>query len=169
MKITSDHYIDNAGISDMVKIPVYFDLNGIHQISIFQEQDDGTFRRTTEQPMRLLRESIEGIGPSVGEIVSSPYDREDRIWQTPTVMLGHRPASYYQFLREQLKSRKIYVFARASMNTRVNRLQVHELKLKPGVSMQVQSLLARKLVEAIDLDLEHETQEQEVQESTIVA
>ena len=45
---------------------------------------------------------------------------------------------------------------------------LHELQLKPGSSVQVQSLLAKKLVEAIDLDLDHVTQEQ-AEKSGVVA
>lgn len=144
----------------MIRIPVYFDLNGIHQISIFEEMDDGTFRRTTEQPMRLLRENLVGIGPSVGQLISTQYDRQVRQWQTPTIMIGGRPSSYYQFFRDQLKRRKIHIFSRPSLVGRLIQFDLHELRLKPGSSAQVQALLTRKLVEAIDLDLDHVTVEQ---------
>ena len=152
----------------MIRIPVYFDLNGTHQISIFEETDDGTFRRTTEQPMRFLRDNIVGIGPSVGQLISTKYDRQVRRWQTPTILLNGRPSSYYQFFRDQLKLRKIYVFSRPSLVGRLMQFDLHELQLKPGSSVQVQSLLAKKLVEAIDLDLDHVTQEQ-AEKSGVVA
>ena len=58
----------------MVRIPVYFEVGGIHQVSIFQETEEGTFSRTAEQPIRILRDSIQGIGPAVGELVSSRYE-----------------------------------------------------------------------------------------------
>jgi hypothetical protein len=141
----------------MVRLPVYFDLNGIHQIAIFEEMDDGTFRRTSENPIRLLRDKIDGIGSAVGELVSRPYDREERVWHSPTVVFGHRPYSFYHFLREQHKQRKIYVLSRVSRINRIARLQVHELKLKPTASVQVRALLSKKLIEAIDLDPDHET------------
>jgi len=139
----------------MIRMPVYFDLNGIHQIAIFEEMDDGNFRRTTEQPMRLLRDNIIGIGPSVGQLVSAKTDREERCWQSPTIIVRNRATSYYQFLREQYKSRKIFVFSRPSLNSRVSRFDCHELQLKAGISLQVQSLLSRKLIEAIELNLDH--------------
>jgi hypothetical protein len=121
----------------MLRIPVYFDLNGMHQIAIFEERDDGTFRRTTEQPMRLLRESILGIGPTVGELVSACSDRKERLWHSPTVHFRHRNSSYFQFLREQFKQRKIFVFSRASLCSRLTRLDLHEFELKPTASRQV--------------------------------
>jgi hypothetical protein len=139
----------------MVRIPVYFNLNGMHQVAIFNEMDDGTFRRTSEEPMRLLRDNIEGIGPVVGELLSTQQDHEQRIWQTPTVLFRHRSYSIYQFLREQLKLRKIYVLVRASRSGRQSRLDLHELILKPTASAQVRSLLSKKLIEAIDLDPDH--------------
>ncbi len=139
----------------MVRIPVYFDINGIHQVAIFEEQDDGTFRRTSEEPMRFLRDNIEGIGPAVGELISSQSDREQRIWQTPTVLFRHRPYSFYHFLREQQKQRKIYVLSRASCYGRISRLDLHELKLKQTASTQVRSLLSKRLNAAVNLDPDH--------------
>jgi len=140
----------------MSRIPVYIDLGGVHQIVIFEEMDDGTFRRTSEQPMRLLKENILGIGPVQGELVSSQFDREDRCWHSPTIVFKRRPLSYYRFFREQIKQRKIYVFTKASLSGRLSRFDLHELQLKPTASRQVQSLLTRKLVEAVILDLHHE-------------
>jgi len=139
----------------MVKIPVYFDLSGMHQIAIYEETDDGTFRRTNEQPMRLLRDNIEGIGPAVGELVTSRFDRETRCWDSPTVLFKHRPQSFYHFFREQIKQRKIYVFARGSLSGRLTRFDLHELQLKPTASRQIHALLAKKLIEALTLELEH--------------
>lgn len=138
----------------MVKIPVYFDLHGIHQIALFEEMDDGTFRRTTEQPIRLLRESILGIGPAMGDLVSAHYDREERQWHLPTVHFKHRYSSYFRFLREQLHQHNLFVFSRESLTSRITRLNIHELQLKSTASRQVHSLLAKKLAEAIDLDLD---------------
>ena len=138
----------------MVKIPVYFDLNGIHQIAIFEEMDDGTFRRTSEQPIRLLRESILGIGPSVGDLVSAHYDREERQWHSPTVHFKHCYSSYFRFLREQLHHHNLFVFSRESLTSRITRLNIHELQLKSTASRQVHSLLAKKLADAIELDLD---------------
>jgi len=139
----------------MIRMPVYFDLNGIHQIAIFEEKDDGSFRRTTEEPMRFLRDNIIGISPSVGQLVASQSDREERVWMTPTVIVRNRACSYYQFLREQFKQRKIFVFSRPSLNARLTRFDCHELQLKSSISAQVQSLLSRKLIEAIDLHPDH--------------
>ena len=139
----------------MIRIPVYFDLSGMHQIAIYEEMDDGTFRRTNEQPICLLRDNIEGIGPAVGELVSSRFDREERCWSSPTILLSHRPQSFYHFFRAQIKQRKIYVFARGSLSGRLTRFDLHELQLKPTASRQIQSLLAKKMVEALALDLEH--------------
>jgi len=151
----------------MVRIPVYFDLNGIHQIAIFEQTDDGTFRRTSVEPMRLLRDNIEGIGPVVGELICRQHDREQRIWHSPTVISMNRPYSYYHFLRQQLKSRKIFVFSRTSRSTRITRLQMHELKLKATASVQVRSLLTKKLIEAIELDPEHVSGQDSISTSNI--
>lgn len=143
----------------MVKIPVYFDLNGIHQIALFEEMDDGSFRRTTEQPIRLLRESILGIGPVVGDLVAAVNDREERQWHSPTVHFKHRYSSYFRFLREQAHQHKLFVFSRESLSTRTTRLNLHELQLKSTASRQVHSLLSKKLAEAIDLDVERKEAE----------
>lgn len=151
----------------MTRIPVYFDLNGMHQIAIFEEMEDGTFRRTREDPMRLLRENIIGIGPALGKLVSRPYDREERIWHSPTIVVKHRPYSFYHFLREQLKLRKIVVLARGSSTSRISRLQVHELILKSTVSVQVRALLSKKLIEAIELVPGHVTVLEQTHAQTI--
>jgi len=153
----------------MIKLPVYFDLNGIHQIAIYNETDEGTFRRTMDQPMRLLRDNITGIGPKVGELVTTVYDREPRLWATPTVSFNHRSYSYYQFLRQQSKQRKVFVFSKPSLNGRLYRFDVHELQLKSNASMQVQSLLMKKMIDAIDLDLDHELQLEQTKAPNIVA
>jgi len=151
----------------MVRLPVYFDLHGMHQIAIFEEMDDGTFRRTSEDPIRLLRDNIVGIGPVVGELVSRPYDREERIWHSPTIVVKHRPYSFYHYLREQHKLRKIVVLARGSRTSRISRLQVHELILKSTASVQVRSLLSKKLIEAIELDPDHVTVLEQTHAQTI--
>ncbi|NOY67444.1 MAG: hypothetical protein GXP13_08555 [Gammaproteobacteria bacterium] len=150
----------------MVRIPVYYDLNGTHQIAIFKETEDGSFRRTTEQPMRLLHDNITGISSVEGQLVSMQSDREERYWETPSVIIRNRASSYYHFLREQYKQRKIFVFSRPSLNTRITRFDCHELQLKSNVSMQVRSLLSKKLIESINLDMEHEMAiEQEITNS----
>lgn len=139
----------------MIKIPVYSDLGGIHQIVMYEETDNGIFRRTSDQPMRLLRQHIEGIGAKVGELMANRFDRSQRFWLTPTVLYNQQPHSYFQFCREQLSQQKIYVFSRGLLSDRLTHFDVHELILKPSASRQIIALLTHKIAEASMLNMQH--------------
>lgn len=143
-------------MSERVRIPVYFEVLGMHRVEVFQELDDGSFRRTGDEPLRPLRDNIVGIGPAAGELVSIQYDRTARIWRAPTVKAhGQRPRSVYEFLRGQIHRHKLFVFSKPSLNGRLVRFDLHELRLKPTVSTQVLSLLAKRYCEAIELWPDH--------------
>jgi hypothetical protein len=135
-----------------VMIPVYTDLNGVHRIEIFRETEDGTFRRTGLEPLRVLRENIVGIETKRGELISSNYDRGERSWGTPTVLPSSgRPASMYAYMRERACRQQLVVFSAPSLSGRLVRLDVHALRLKPSASRQVIALMLRRYAEAIAL------------------
>ena len=135
-----------------IKIPVYTEEFGTHKITIYQEMDDGTFRKTSTQLLREFRHNIESISVHEGEIVSKRYDRTEREWETPTAIHNYgRPRSFYAFSREQIKKNKIYVGATSSMHGRIMKFALHELRFKPTTSQAIKMLAARKYREAVDL------------------
>jgi hypothetical protein len=82
----------------LINAPVYSDENGLPTVSIFKESEDGTFRKTQDEPLRLLRDDITGISVQQGELVSARFDRQERQWRTPTVIFHYgRPQSFYRF------------------------------------------------------------------------
>lgn len=155
-----------------VMVPVYTNLGGVHHIELYRETSEGTFRRTNEQPIRILRENIIGISESRGQLVTRQYDRENRIWLTPTILHQHRPYSFYQFLRNQVQARKIYVFSKDSLSGRLSRLDLYELKLKSNISSQVLGLIIRKYTESVGLVMDTSEllkEHEEVALSSVVA
>jgi len=129
----------------MVNIPVYSNENGLHLITIYTEDEDGTFRRTQDEPLRLLRDDIKGISPVQGDMVSHKYDRQTRQWGEPTVSFHYgRPQSYHQFLRKNLARNKFYVFSKPSLSGRLSRFDLHELLLKISISQRKISILKEK-------------------------
>ena len=152
----------------MTKIPVYTHLGGIHQLLMYEETENGIFRRTADQPMRLLREHIEGIGEKVGELMANRFDRLQRFWLTPTVLYNQQPHSYYQFFREQLRQQKVYVFSRGLLSDRLTHFDMHELMLKPSVSSQINVLLTRKIAEATMLNMQHIPSEHPADASNLI-
>ncbi|WP_135622106.1 hypothetical protein [Solemya pervernicosa gill symbiont] len=135
-----------------VTIPVYSDHGEVPRIEIYAETEEGTFRRTSVQPFNMLRDNIAGISSSRGKIVTSKYARGEVKWKTPTIKLhSGRPKSYYQFLREQLKMRRLYVFSAPSLNGRLHQLDVLELKLKTFSSSRVKEMFAERYMEAVSL------------------
>jgi len=136
----------------MTRIPVYSDENNLHHISIYVEDTDGTFLRTQSEPLRMLRDNIEGISTVQGNIVSSKFDKLERAWSSPTVSFHYgRPQSIYNFMREKIAENIFFVFARPNMTGRIMRLTLHQLKLKRSVSQQQLKLIKEKYIEAIDL------------------
>lgn len=136
----------------LISAPVYSMQNDTHFVNIYSEQEDGTFKRTQDEPLRLLRDDIAGISMTQGEMISSHYDRADRSWNTATVSYhyGH-PQSFYQFLRDNVARKRFFVFSLPVMSGHLYKFTVHELKLKNSMSQRKISLLKEKYVEAIGL------------------
>ncbi len=134
------------------RIPVYNDSTGVPNIYIWEETPDGYFRRTGEQPLGALRGGIEDIGPQVGELLSHRSDRERRRWDTPTVRyhLGH-PQSWYQFIRDRLKERRIVVVTTPVMLARVLKFDVHEINFKRSASLSTIRIMINRYAEALDI------------------
>jgi hypothetical protein len=136
----------------LARIPVYSDENNLHYISVFVEESDGTFKRTQEEPLRLLRDNFDGISITQGSVTASKFDKNARRWNTPTVSFHYgRPQSIYQFLREKVAVNKYYVFCKPNLSGRIIQFSLHELKLKSSISQQKLKLLKEKYVEALDL------------------
>jgi len=134
------------------RIPVYSDENNLHFIAIFVEESDGTFKRTQEEPLRMLRDNIDGISISQGDVVSPKFDKNPRRWKAPTVSFHYgRPQSVYQFLRDMVAANKFYVFTKPNLSGRIIKFTLHELKLKPSMSQQKLKLLKEKYVESLEL------------------
>jgi|GEM_PF-1500316 len=141
----------------MISVPVYSDENGIPQISIYVEDEDGTFRRTQSEPLRLLRDDIQGISIVQGDMVSSAYDRQERNWQTPTVTFHYgRPQSFYQFLRDKIVHNRFFVFTKPQLSGHISKFSLHELKLKNSTSQRKVAILKEKYIEALRLWPEEE-------------
>ena len=136
----------------MISVPVYSDENGIPQVSIYVEDEDGTFRRTQSEPLRLLRDDIQGISIAQGDLVSGPYDRQERDWKSPTVSFHYgRPQSFYRFLREKVARNRFFVFSKPQFAGHISKLTLHELQLKNSTSQRKISILKEKYVEALQL------------------
>ena len=136
----------------LARIPVYSDENNLHFISIFEEESDGTFKRTQAEPLRMLRDNIDGISISQGDVISTKYDKNSRRWKTPTVSFHYGgPQSIYQFLRDKVAVNKFYVFTKPNLSGRIIQFSLHELKLKPSISQQKLKLLKEKYVESLEL------------------
>ena len=79
----------------MIQVPVYTEQGGLPYVSMFEELEDGTFKRTQSLPLRQLHENISGISNPQGELVASVFDKLEHDWQTPTVSFHYgRPQSY---------------------------------------------------------------------------
>lgn len=136
----------------MINVPVYSDENGTPHISIFVEDGDGTFRRTQNEPLRLLRDDIKGISISQGDLVSSLYDRQARRWHTPTVTFHYgRPQSFYQFLRDKVAHNRFFVFTKPQLAGHISKFSLHELQLKNSTSQRKIAILKEKYIEALQL------------------
>jgi len=136
----------------LIHAPVYHEQNSTHFVNIYEETEDGTFRRTQNEPLRQLRNNIKGISRSQGELVSSFYDRQERRWSSATVSFHYgRPQSFYYFIRDMLAKNKFYVFSKPQLSGHLIKFDLHELILKPGTSQRHLSLLKEKYVEAVNL------------------
>lgn len=136
----------------LAKVPVYSDENQLHHVSIFLEEDDGTFKRTQSEPLRQVRDHIIGISTPQGDVISPKFDKNERRWESPTVTFHYgRPQSIYQFLRDKVAINKFYVFTKPNLSGRIVQFTLHELKLKPSISQRILKLLKEKYIESIDL------------------
>ena len=136
----------------LIQAPIYYEQNNTHFVNIYEETEDGTFRRTQSEPLRQLRNNIKGISRTQGELVSAMYDRQERRWSSATVSFHYgRPQSFYYFIRDMVAKNKFYVFSKPQLSGHLIKFDVHELVLKPGTSQRHFSLLKEKYVEAINL------------------
>lgn len=145
------------------RVPVYTDTSGVAQITLYEEQGDGTFHKTAVQALRQFREYIVGLSfPAVGVLVSNRFDRGERPWQSPTVLSANgRARSYYAFLRDCVKQHRLVVMTTPSLSGRLFRFNVHELQLKRDMSSQVFSLVAAKYLEALEVSAQPPTPPEE--------
>ena len=139
-------------VNQPVLIPVYADLNSLHQVQLYRHTDDGTFRRTGEEPLRILRDNITGISQRKGELISNHFDREEREWSSPTIKLNPvKCQSYYRYLRDTLPRNKLPVAVAPSMYGQLHKFALHELTFKTGISRTVLRLIRNRYEEAMDL------------------
>ena len=134
-------------------VPVFSDQNGIPAILLYREdRETGAFRRYPADPLRVVRDNIEGISEPVGDLVSRRYDREARDWESPTICIGrNRPRSFYQFMRDGFNDREIHVATASSLHGRITHLKVHRLKLKATLSQGAKAVFAKRFMEALQL------------------
>lgn len=136
----------------LINAPVYSLQNNTHFVNIYTENEDGTFKRTQSEPLRLLRDDFDGISMSQGELTSSHFDRQERSWSTATVSYHYgRPQSFYQFLRDMVARNKFFVFSKPVLSGHLIKFDVHELKLKNSMSQRKISILKEKYIEALEL------------------
>lgn len=136
----------------LINAPVYTMQNNTHFVNIYTENEDGTFKRTQSEPLRLLRDDFAGISMSQGELVSHHFDRQERSWSTATISYHYgRPQSFYQFLREMVARNKFFVFSKPVLSGHLIKFDVHELRLKNSMSQRKMSILKEKYLEALDL------------------
>ena len=148
--------------------PVYFEQNGVHFVNIYLETEDGTFRRTQGEPLRLLRDNIKGISNIQGELLTKLSDRSERSWSSATVTFHYgRPQSIYRFLREMVARNKYFVFSKPQLSGRISRFNLHELELKPGTSQRHRSLLKEKYLESIQLWTQKEWEQKQTEKEAI--
>ncbi|WP_455203774.1 hypothetical protein [Kaarinaea lacus] len=136
----------------LVNAPVFSDENGVVNISMYAEDEDGSFRRTHGEPLRLLRDDIKGISVAQGELISGPYDRQERVWDTATITFHYgRPQSYFHFLRENVARNRFFVFTKPVLAGHLTKFSMHELQLKPSTSQRKIAILKEKYTEALSL------------------
>ena len=137
------------------KVPVYVSEGGVPRIYIYEETEEGLFRRTPTEILREMRDNIVDISTMKGELYTSRFDRQKRVWSTPTVRpYEGRPQSYYEFLRGMAKQRRFFVVTTPSMANRISKFSLHELVMKPAISLQILSIFGRRYLEALDVDKE---------------
>jgi hypothetical protein len=143
-----------------VKIPVYSDQFGYHQINVWKTADNGLFQRTSQWLMPHLLINFSDLSESLGEVVAPAYDRQHHTWTTPTAYnyMG-RPTSLFQYLRNEARERRIMVLTTATTSGRAYRFTINELRFKNNVSTAVKALTCRSFMDAIDVFIKLEQQQ----------
>ena len=149
-----------------VKIPVYSDQFGYHQIHIWTLAESGMFHRTSQFLMPHLLINFKDLSESRGELVAPAYDRRRHAWSTATAYnyMG-RPSSLFQFLRSEAQQRRIMVLTTPTNSGRAMRFSVNELRFKNNVSTAVKALTCRNFLEAIEVFIKLEQQAPEAEGS----
>lgn len=149
-----------------VKIPVYSDQFGYHQIHIWTLAENGMFHRTPQWLMPHLLINFKDLSESRGEVVAPAYDRRRHDWSTATAYnyMG-RPSSLFQYLRSEAKNRRIMVLTTATNSGRAVRFTVNELRFKNNVSTAVKALTCRSFMDAIDVFIELENKPEQPAEA----
>lgn len=147
-----------------VKVPVYSDQFGYHQIQIWTLAENGFFQRTPQWLMPHLLINFKDLSESLGEVVAPAYDRGRHAWSTATAYnyMG-RPSSLYQFLREEAKKLRIMVLTTGTLSGRAVRFSVNHLRFKPNVSTPVKALTCRNFLDAIEVFMKLEREEPETE------
>lgn len=143
-----------------VKIPVYSDQFGYHQINVWKTADNGLFQRTSQWLMPHLLINFSDLSESLGEVVAPAYDRQHHTWTTPTAYnyMG-RPTSLFQYLRNEARERRIMVLTTATTSGRAYRFTINELRFKNNVSTAVKALTCRSFMDTIDVFIRLEQQQ----------
>lgn len=138
-----------------IKIPALSDLSGYHKVIVLKETEGGSFRKTSKHPLGPLGKYIEGLGECVGRLIPYEYDhdRDEHEWVTPTVQCRStgRKYSYYQYLRNALRRKKMIIVSVPTLHGAIRRLDMHELVLIYDTSPGVQSRIMTKYTESIEL------------------
>lgn len=145
-----------------IKVPVYSDQYGYHQISIWTLAENGFFNRTAQWLMPHLLINFSDTSETLGEVVAPAYDRQHHRWETPTAYnyMG-RPSSLYSFLRSEAQNRRVMVLTTTSSSGRAYKFAINELRFKNNVSMAVKVLTCRTFMEAIDVFIDFQQRQAE--------
>lgn len=136
----------------MLKLPVYSDTYGYHQINVWTLVDGGEFRRTAHWLLPHLLINFDSISESLGRVVAPEHDRKHHEWSSPTAYfyMG-RPMSLYKFLRQHALQREIMVLTTPTMSGRAREFSISELRFRNNVSTAVKALTARSFLEEIEV------------------
>lgn len=134
-------------------IPVLEDMNGYFNISMYESNNDGTFRRTPNRPFRLLSGVIKGVTSPVGKIECNPRSRLAISWRSPTVInyTERKPQSAYRYFREKLSAKHFYIATAQDGMIRTRTLFLHEVEFKSGTSPAVKRIFSDKFIDSMAL------------------
>jgi len=151
-----------------IKVPVYSDQFGYHQINVWMLAENGFFHRTAQWLMPHLLINFKDLSESLGEVVAPAYDRQHHRWETPTAYnyMG-RPSSLYSYLRGEAQKRRVMVLTTTGSAGRAYKFTINELRFKNNVSTAVKVLTCRSFMEAIDVFLQFEQQQADAGETEV--